>query len=1036
MRLHTLRFRSRAALITLALGAALARTAGAQGAGTITGRVTDASSGSPIDQVHINVVGTRFGGVTNADGRYTIRNVPPGTVAVRALRVGYAEQKKNATVGDAPASVDFALASVAVSLTPVVTTATGETRRVELGNSIANIQAAEVVQTSTIRNLDDLINSRTAGVSVTTGVQTGTGSRVRIRGQSSLNLSNDPIYIIDGIRMTSDIGSITYGTSGANPSRVSDLNPEEIENIEIVKGPSAATLYGTDAANGVVVITTKRGRAGPARWNTYAEAGRLEDRNPYPYNYTIWGRLAATPTAAGQACTLPQVSAGTCLQDSVRIYAPLHDPDATPLGPGNRYQAGVQLMAGNDLINYFISAEREEETGTMRLPAFEARRMDSAGVPIREWTRRPNELGRNSFRANANLRVGPKLDIGAQSAFININQRFSIESNGTAGIGSHVFGGPGYKDNCTVAVTPATPCNGYRAWTPGYTWQERRSQNINRFLFSLDGNWRPIAWNETRMSVGNDYTDRGDDDLRFRGEAPPLNATYRLGFAGEARTAVRTTTLNASSTGTFNPAASINSKTTIGVNYVNYLFDQARAEGLELPPGSQTPGSGAVPSSPSAATLRKTLGLFIEEAVALNDRLYLTAALRSDQNSAFGTDFQSVIYPKASVSWIVSDESFFPRPNWLGQFRLRTAYGASGVQPGSNDAIRSFEAVTANVGGVDLPAVRNDLLGNKDLRPEKSTELEAGFEMSMLQDRVTVDLTGYQKKTRDALIAAVVAPSAGSQSTTVRRNLGEIRNQGLELLTSAQLVNRERFLWDVTVNASTNSNKLLSLGDTPEQVNVNTRVAEGYPLFGWWAAPITGWEDRNADGILTYNADPALNEVFVSDVPVFRGYTQPRHLLTIANGFEFLSNRLRLQGVMDYRGGHRAYNNTERIRCASRQNCNGLMNPEASFEEQAMVVAHLNHPTRTLDGFYQPGAFWKLREVSLRYSIPPRLLGYARGARTGDIVLSGRNLKTWTKYRGVDPENDFTATDGGDVPSDFQTLGPATYYTIRFSLGF
>ena len=1004
--------------------------------GTIAGRVTDAASGRPIDQVHLNVVGTRFGAVTNAEGRYVIRGVPSGAVAVRALRVGYAEQKKSVTLGTGPATLDFALATVAVSLTPVVTTATGETRRVELGNSIANIPVSAVAQTAPLRNLDDLLNSRTAGVVVTTGTQTGTGSRIRIRGQGSLNLSNDPIYIIDGIRMTSDIGSISYGTAGANPSRVGDLNPDEIENIEIVKGPSAATLYGTDAANGVVVITTKRGRAGPARWFTYAERGRLTDENPYPYNYTSWGRLASNPTGPGQACTLPQISVGTCLRDSTRVYAPLHDADATPLGTGSRYQMGAQLMSGNDLINYFVSAEREEETGVMRLPHFERRRMDSTGIPIREWTERPNELGRNSFRANANLRIGSKLDIGAQSGFINLNQRYSIESNGTAGIGSHVFGGPGYKENCTVAVTPSTPCNGYRAWTPAYTWQEKRAQMVNRFLFSMDANWRPIAWNETRVSVGNDFTARSDDDLRFRGEGPPLTATYRLGFAGESRTDLRTTSLNASSTGTFNPRLWLNSKTTVGMNYVNYSFEQARAEGTELPPGSQTPGSGAIPSAQAATTIRKTLGLFIEEAVAINDRLFLSGALRSDQNSAFGTDFQSVLYPKAGASWIVSEERFFPATSWLGQLRLRAAYGASGVQPGSNDAIRSFEAVTANVAGTDLPAVRNDLLGNKDLRPEKSTEVEAGFEAQLFATRLNIDFTAYQKKTKDALISAVVAPSAGSQATSVRRNLGAIRNEGLELLTRAQLVDRDAIGVDVGVNASTNSNKLLSLGETPPQIGVSTRVIEGYPLFGWWAAPITGWQDKNGDGILTYNANATLNEVFVDSVPVFRGYTQPRHLLTFTGGVDVLERRLRLQGVLDWRGGHRSYNNTERIRCASRQNCNGLMNPNASFEEQAMVVAHLNHPTRTLDGFFQPGAFWKLREVTLRYTVAPRYLAWARGAKSADLVLTGRNLGTWTKYRGVDPENDFQVTDGGDVPSDFQTLGPASYYILRISLGF
>ena len=335
----------RAALV--ALGVMISAHVAFAQVGTITGRVTDLRTGRPLDQAQVNVIGTPFGGMTNADGQYTIRAVPPGTVQVRAQRIGYQEQKKPGTVeANAAATLDFAINPVSVSLAPVVVTATGEIRRVEMGNSIGNIDATKVVESSSIRNLDDLVNSRTAGVMVTTGVQTGTGSRVRIRGQSSLNLSNDPIYIIDGIRMTSDIGSISYGTSGANASRVSDLNPEEIENIEVVKGPSAATLYGTDAANGVVVITTKRGRAGAARWTTYGETGLLRDQNSYPYNYTIWGRPAATPTDPGSACTLPQVSAGSCLMDSVRTYAPLHDPSGTPIGSTPRLRAPIAAHSG------------------------------------------------------------------------------------------------------------------------------------------------------------------------------------------------------------------------------------------------------------------------------------------------------------------------------------------------------------------------------------------------------------------------------------------------------------------------------------------------------------------------------------------------------------------------------------------------------------------------------------------------------------------------------------------------------------------
>jgi TonB-linked SusC/RagA family outer membrane protein len=1023
------RFWLAAALLVASAGAARAQST------SITGRVVEAGAeGRPVDQVQVNVVGTTLGALTNAEGRYTIRGVPAGTHTVRALRVGYAEQKKTVevTAGQA-ATADFTLSTVAVSLAPVVTTATGDQRRVEIGNSVANIRAADVVDNAPVRNIDDLLNSRTAGVAIQTGTQTGTGSRVRIRGQSSLNLSNDPIYVIDGIRMTSDVRDTRYTTGGSNVSRVGDLNPEEIENIEVVKGPSAATLYGTDAANGVIVITTKRGRAGAARWTAYGEGGALTDKNDYPWNYTIAGH--SPNTTAYRECQLPQVSAGSCIKDSVRIYAPIHDKDATPVGTGNRYQAGAQVSAGTDVITYFLSAEREEETGVLQLPDFEKRRFDSTGTVIHDWTDRPNVLARNSIRANANLRIHPKLDMSIQSNFINLDERLTLESNATAGLGSHLFGGPGYKTNCLVAVTPATPCNGYRAWTPGYTWQEKNNQRVNRFIISGDFNWRPFSWNNTRLNLGNDFTDHRDVDLRLRGEAPPLTATYRDGFSGDGRADVRTTSVNASTTSSFNPTGWLNSKTTLGLNYINYASELSAAEGTTLPPGAVTPASGSQPNAASITSFRKTLGLFVDEALAFRDKLFVNLAIRSDQNSAFGTDFQSVLYPKASLSWLMTDESFIPRPGWLDQFRLRAAFGTSGVQPGVNDALRSFQATTVNVQAVEVPSVQNDRLGNKDLRPEKSEETEAGFEAKLFNSKLNIDFTWYHKRTRDALIAAVLAPSAGTGVTTLRTNLGAIRNQGFELLVNGQIIDTRAFGWDIGLNGSTNSNKLLSLGGTPPQINVSTRVLEGYPLYGWWAQPINGWEDKNHDGILTYNADPNLNEVFVGDSAIFRVYTQPRYLATWTNGFEFLNKKLRLQSLLDYRGGNKTYNNTERIRCVSRQNCNGLTNPASSFEEQAMVVATRDHPSKTLDGFYQPGWFFKLREVSVQYTLSDKLASLAR-ARQAQLILTGRNLAKWTGYRGVDPENDYQVTDGGDVPSDFQTVGPASYFIARVSLRF
>ena len=1021
-----------ALLVTIGSGSLLAQP------GVISGRIIHYQTKEGLDRVRVSLVGTQIGAFTNVDGQYTIRGVPAGPHSVRAARVGFSEQKKSVTVSSGQTtSVDFAMSPVALELMPVMTTATGPQRREEIGNSVSQINVATLAKEAPIRSVDDLINSRSPGVVVQTGTQTGTGSRVRIRGQSSLNLGNDPIYIIDGIRMTSDIGSNRYGTGGGNASRTGDINPQDIENIEIVKGPSAATLYGTDAANGVILITTKRGRSGGARWSVFTEGGVLSDRNTYPDNYTIAGHSPATPGVYREDCTLPTVSSGACVKDSIRIYAPLHDPDATPIGRGNRMQGGVQVTGGTEAVRYFVSADRESETGTLKLPNFELQRYDTTPtLVLHDYTVRPNYLGKNNVRMNLDAAVHPKLDLSLSSGFTNLAQRYSLESNATAGLGSHVFGGPGYVGNCNVAVVPATPCHGYRAWTPGYTWSEKTAQGVNRFIIGMDANWRPASWNVTRFTVGNDLTDRVDEDFRGNGEGPPLNSTYRDGFKGIGHTNVRNSTVNAISSANFNVRPAVGSKTTLGVQYTNYNFAQSAGEGTTLPPGGVTAATGSTQAADEATTIQKTIGVFAEELVSLNDRLYITGALRSDQNSAFGSNFQRVVYPKASVAWVLSDEPFFPRPNWLNQLRLRTAYGASGVQPGPNDALRSYDANRVSVLGVDVPSIRADRIGNLDLKPERTTELEGGFESVMLGTRFTIDFTGYYKRTKDALIAAVVAPSLGTGVTTLRSNLGAVENKGLEVLARMQLLDRPQFAWDMSINGSTNANKLISLGGTPAQILTERRVVEGYPLFGWWAKEITGWQDKNNDGILTYNADPNLNEVFVADSATFRGYTQPRHNVTLTNGFDLLSRRvLRLNMVLDYRGGYKAYNNTERIRCVSRQNCNGLKNPNASFEEQAMVVATRDHPARTLDGFFQDGTFIKLRELSVRYSLPATLSDMMR-SRSADLVLSARNVAKWTRFRGIDPENDYLVTGGGDAPADFQTIGPASYWTVRLNLGF
>ena len=361
-----------ASVLGVVLTTANARDVHAQ-QGMVTGRVTDRASNRPVEQVQVAIVGTTLGGLTNADGAFTIRGVPVGTAQVRALRVGYTEQRQSVAVtAGQSVTANFAMESVPVSLAPVVTTATGEQRRVEIGNALSTVNVADVAKTAPVANIADVLESRAPGVVVSTGgQQTGSGARIRIRGQSSLALSNDPIYVIDGVRMTSNSNSSAFGTGGSIPSRVGDLNPEEIENIEIVKGPSAATLYGTDAANGVIVITTKKGRAGAPKWTVYGEGGALSDRNTYPTAYSLAGHSPGS--TAYRDCVLSQIASGNCVADSVRSLNLFNVDSLTPVGLGNRHQLGAQVSGGTDVVRYFLSGENEQEVGTLKLPDFERR---------------------------------------------------------------------------------------------------------------------------------------------------------------------------------------------------------------------------------------------------------------------------------------------------------------------------------------------------------------------------------------------------------------------------------------------------------------------------------------------------------------------------------------------------------------------------------------------------------------------------------------------------------------------------------------
>jgi TonB-linked SusC/RagA family outer membrane protein len=1020
-----------AALVAAVLGLSAGSAAAQQ---SVSGRVTDAQTGQPIAAAQVSLVGTNIAALTSSDGRYTLRNVPPGTMTVRVLSIGYSDQSRAVSVAAGQTvAADFELRASAIALSPVVVTATGEQRRVEVGNAVAFVNAAQITRTQVVTNMADLLTARAAGVQVIPGTQTGAGVRVRIRGNSSLSLTNNPIYIIDGVRVEGTTGSMSVGVGGTTPARINDLNPNEIESIEIVRGPSASTLYGTDAANGVIVIQTKRGVAGRPQWTYYTEQTAITDRNNYPDAYWGWrsGPTAATTSTRQNfvQCILTQVATGACAQDSVTMYNLHKDKEATPFGVGYRQSHGMQVRGGSDVVRYFLHGEWEDEAGRMKIPEFDQRWLDARNITLRPEQRTPNAMNRISTRGNFDIDLARNFNVGVNASFTDQLIRLPrSDDSGVPGLATNTYGGPGYKYMLNAA---GDTLHGYRTVTPRETYGTVTEQGINRAIGSVAGSWRPAEWLTSRAMFGMDFIVRKDRQLcRFM--ECPVSGQDHLGFRHDNRTTFGTYTFDGSVGANRQFAENIFGKTTAGVQYTRSTFDRNGATGRQLPPGAATVSAGALREADEVNSESRTLGGYVEQHLALNDRLFLTGAVRSDRNSAFGADFKTVFYPKFSASWVVSDEPWMPSAEWLSLLRLRTAYGASGVQPGTTAAVEFFTTAQYVGESGEQSGLIYSALGNRSLKPERSTELEVGFDGTLWDGRVSAELTWYNKNSRDQLISRVLPPSLGTGQTSRLENLGHVRNWGWEYLVDLQLVQTRNFGWNVSVNGSANANELVSLGGVPPLITATQQNREGYPLFGWWSRPILSYEDKNGDGILFWSTNAAIREVEVGDTATFHGPSMPKREIALTSGIDLLDRRLRLSGMVDYKGGHLIYNNSERIRCASRANCRALIDRTAPLQDQARVVAVRQFGT--VAGFFEKGDFVRLRELSLSYDVPTSFVQRTFRGRSLMASLAARNLGTiWTEYTGVDPEAFGTAIN---APSEFQAFAPPTYFSLRLTFGF
>jgi TonB-linked SusC/RagA family outer membrane protein len=933
-------------------------------AGTIAGRVTDASQGVALAGVAIVIEGSVLRAISDGEGRYVIPGVPAGTHMVVARRIGYASERRSVTVADDQrVTADFTLTASNVVLDEVIVTGTvgGETRR-SIGNSVATIDAEEAMELSGTSDVGSLINARAPGVIVTPGTgRLGSGPNINIRGRSTLSLSQQPLIYIDGVRVVNDVATGPDVQGGNVVSRLNDISPEDIESIEIIKGPAAATIYGTEAANGVIQIITKRGVAGAPRITAVVRQG------------TTWfqdaeGRI---PTNFAKDPGTGEVLSWNGAQEEKARGTPLFET-----GHLQTYQ--LAMSGGSELLRYYLSGTYDNDRGI-------------------EPT---NKLRR--FTGHANLVLSPHESFDVTTSINVVNGRNHLGNDyGGSIMFTTLYGTP---------LLEATPNRGFLLGPPElFRSLYENTQDVGRMTGSVTIDHRPLSWLSHRLTAGLDQTEEENkalsrfvDNPEFRQFFSPTDARGSVFIDNRS---ITYTSADYSATATASLGPRILSSTSVGAQYYRRRTDLVSATGFEFPgPGLETVAAAARSEASQDFITNTTVGGFVQQQFGWEDRLFLTGAVRVDNNSAFGEEFDMATYPKVSASWVLSEEPFWTVPA-VNTLRLRAAFGASGQQPEAFAALRTFEPTT---GPDDQPSVTPQFVGNPDLKPERGEEIEVGFEASLF-NRIGLDFTYFTKRTKDAILLRAVPPSGGFTGSQFV-NIGEISNRGIEFLMTAAVLQRENVLWDWQLNLGTTRDEIEDLGGIPFiSLGLPTqRHVEGYPIGGFWGQRVVDAElDPSTGEAINLMCDGGPDNdnqpVSCATAPrVFLGTPTPKMTGAIGTTITLYGN-LRLYGLIDFKRGHKMLETDGLLRCGIFSVCEANVRPE-NFDPKLVANAQNAGGFAIVDAFVQDADFARLREISASFTFPDSWARRA-GASRATLTLTGRNLHTWTDYQGLDPES-------------------------------
>lgn len=988
----------------------------AQDTGSIRITVKDASNNKGLLGVSLEMKAANRALVTGDNGSVVFRGIPAGTYEVIARRIGFSTVRQEVkVVAGEVGSIEIRLPVMATSLTEVVTAGAAERAKLEVGTSIATIDVAEIMKTTPVSSVSQLLATHVPGITAIAGSGgVGSPTRIRIRGNTSIEGNNEPIYIIDGVRISNDVSTQqantiyagVYGSSGMNDfaQRIDDIDPNMIESIEVLKGPTASTLYGSEAANGVIIIKTKRGKAGPTRWTVRADHRELIQSKNYAYGQRLSGYYPTGNAGINPTCNLTSITNGSCIPTGdILGFNMLQDDRFSPLGRGYTQSFGANVDGGVEKLQFSLSLNRTNQLGNAKLPDVNREYIENSrgGKKLDNDIVRPNARNVNNASARINGIMTDNSDFSIQATFGQSYMRAG--NNGMTGVLSEVR-----------TPTDIAPVGG---WTD---WNGTRSQEVKKFtgvaVVNARPQWRGIALNGSG-TFGLDFNLNDDVFYIPRGSCTPLcTSTSDRGVtgyvnAGRASDNVRTIRLVGGGAGSPVDFARIDMRFGMDYSKNNKWNLYGNASGLRL--GQMFYAANTVGTIQDIGDARATAGWFYEPTVNIRNKLFLTVGLRADYGSALG-DQVIPKYPKWNGSWIVSEETFFPESfrSFVDVFRVRFAYGQAGIMPTSNARVRTYSMSSGFVNDGDSPLTATGTYaqltgpGNLWVRPERTKEYEGGFEIDFLNQKYGLDVTAFRKETKDAIQGSPLAGSIGAFVTyQSKRNVGHISNSGFEISGYALAIDNPNITYKLNANISRAANKLtkrdpgvvsfISLNAGGDMYTGNqTLVVEGYPLFSRFAYELLGFSDVNGDGYID------LNEVRVGDSLVYVGSPQPKFSGGINHTIGLLNNKLMINANFLYTRGQtqfNAFNKSQKDNILAGQGV-------GSLQEQACYAASVaNGNRRATDWcFFESTNTLRFEALGISFQVPQHLVKRMRAA-SARVSLNANNLAIWSNYSGVDP---------------------------------